>query len=137
MAELKARLQAQNTNIQTTQEAQLSTILEQFETHVKKSNESNEENMKTNAETLKNILLDTHMKTANATLETMNATNAVAMKITQEEHSRTMMENLRNMMITEFRPHNNTTSSHAGLQNTNMSSKSLHVENSKEDEARF
>eukprot|EP00978_Attheya_sp_CCMP212_P042669 scaffold263990_cov30-Attheya_sp.AAC.2 len=91
--------------------------------------------MKTNAETLKNIL-DTHMKTANATLETMNATNAVAMKINQEEHDCKMMENLRNMMITEFRPHNNT-SSHAGLQNTNMPSKFLHVENSKEDEARF
>eukprot|EP00978_Attheya_sp_CCMP212_P046278 scaffold381656_cov63-Attheya_sp.AAC.1 len=39
MAELEARLQAQINNIQTTQEAQQSKILDQqFETHVKKSN---------------------------------------------------------------------------------------------------
>ena len=135
LAELEARLQAQITNIQKTQATQMSTILEHFENHVKTNNETNEANMKTNAENLKNIL-DTHMKTANDTLEKTNATNAVIMKNTQEEHSRSMMENLRNMILTEFRTQPNT-SSHVGLQNTNMSSKSSHVDKTMEDEARF
>eukprot|EP00978_Attheya_sp_CCMP212_P041606 scaffold240595_cov63-Attheya_sp.AAC.6 len=135
LAEIEARLQAQINNIQTTQATHMTTILEHFETHVKTTNETNEANRKLNAEMLKNII-DTQMKTANATLETMNATNAVTMKITQEDHSRTMMVNLRNMILTEFRPQPKTTS-HAGLPNTTMSNKSLHVKNSMEDEAQF
>eukprot|EP00978_Attheya_sp_CCMP212_P016815 scaffold44420_cov34-Attheya_sp.AAC.1 len=135
LAELEARLQAQITNIRKTQATQMSTILQHFENHVKTNNETNEANMKTNAENLKNIL-DTHMKTANDTLEKTNATNAVIMKDTQEEHSRSMMENLRNMILTEFSTQPNT-SSHMCLQNTNMSSKSSHVDKTMEDEARF